>query len=107
MTQKYFAAPIKNICLLRGGGVCLVLPAVVPLVLPAHLELVPALGDRHLHVVGEHAVEDAHNAALATVTSQYGLHTLLSIIKIFTDFSDFSNKRGLDYIYIYSVYIFT
>ena len=73
MTQKYFAAPIKNIFLLRGGGVCLVLPAVVPLVLPAHLELVPALGDRHLHVVGEHAVEDANDAALATVTINLGL----------------------------------
>ena len=73
MTQKYFAAPIKNICLLRGGGVCLVLPAVVPLVLPAHLELVPALSDRHLHVVGEDAVEDANDAALATVTINLGL----------------------------------
>ena len=83
MTQKYFASPIKNTCLLRGGGVCLVLPAVVPLVLPAHLELVPALGHRHLDVVGEHAVEDAHDAALATVTSQYGPQTLSFIILTF------------------------
>ena len=58
---------------MRGGGVCLVLPAVVPLVLPAHLELVPALGHRHLHVVGEHAVEDAHDAALTQPQVNLGL----------------------------------
>ena len=82
MTQKYFVS-IKNIWCVRGGGVCLVLPAVVPLVLPAHLELVPALGHRHLHVVGEHAVEDAHDAALHSHKSIWDSNFIIYYIDIY------------------------